>query len=68
MLIKVIVLLMFGAIFFSMGSALFYLVRDRDHSTRTVKALTWRIVLSIALFLLLLLAFAMGWLVPHTLL
>ena len=37
----------------SLGSALFYLVRDKGSTDRTVKALTFRIGLSLALFLLL---------------
>jgi hypothetical protein len=37
----------------SLGSALWFLIRDRGDSDRTVKALTVRISLSIALFLLL---------------
>jgi hypothetical protein len=37
----------------SLGSALFYLVRDKGGTDRTVKALTLRIGLSLALFLLL---------------
>lgn len=49
----------------SLGSALFYLVRDRSRSPRTVKALTFRIGLSIGLFILLLLGYAAGLLRPH---
>ncbi len=41
----------------SLGSALYYLVRDKGGSDRTVKALTIRVVLSITLFLLLMLGF-----------
>ena len=67
LIIKVIVWVLFVFIFFSLGSALFFLMRDRDDSDRIVKALTWRIGLSVALFLLLLFAFAMGWLTPHQL-
>ena len=37
----------------SLGSALFYLVRDKGGTDRTVKALTLRVGLSLALFLLL---------------
>ena len=37
----------------SLGSALWFLIRDKGTSDRTVKALTVRISLSIALFLLL---------------
>lgn len=44
----------------SLGSALFYLVRDKGSSDRTVKALTIRVVLSITLFLLLMLGFYFG--------
>jgi hypothetical protein len=65
MIIKAIVLLLFVFIFFSLGSALFYLVRDKKSSTRAVKALTWRIILSIIVFILLMIAFAMGWIKPH---
>ncbi|MBX3708308.1 MAG: twin transmembrane helix small protein [Gammaproteobacteria bacterium] len=62
---KVILILLLGFIFFSLGSALYYLVRDKDNSTRAVKALTWRIGLSLLLFVILMVAFAMGWIVPH---
>ncbi|WP_232220410.1 DUF2909 domain-containing protein [Legionella tunisiensis] len=42
-----------------------FLVRDEGKTKRTVKALTWRIALSLLLFLFLLLAFKMGWIQPH---
>lgn len=44
----------------SLGSALYYLVRDKGNSDRTVKALTIRVALSITLFLLLMLGFYFG--------
>lgn len=66
MLIKAIIVLFIGFILFSLGSALCYLVRDKGESTRVVKALTWRIGLSIVLFILLMVAFALGWLKPHS--
>lgn len=62
---KLVVLIVLLAIVVSLGSALFYLVRDSGHSERTVRALTWRTLLSIALFLLLLLAFRFDLLRPH---
>ncbi len=66
MLVKVIVVLFLLIILYSLGSALFYLVRDKgSDSTRVVKALTWRISLSMLSFLLLLMAFALGWIKPH---
>lgn len=66
--IKVILVVLLGFIFFALGSALYYLVRgDKGDSTRIVKALTWRIGLSFLLFILLLIAFALGWITPHSL-
>jgi putative copper export protein len=65
--IKVIILALFAFIFFSLGSALYYLVRgNRGDSERIVKALTWRISLSIVLFIILMIAFALGWITPHS--
>ncbi|HWP00861.1 MAG TPA: twin transmembrane helix small protein [Methylococcus sp.] len=66
MLAKIIVLLVLGAIVASLGSALYYLLKDADRrSPRTVKALTLRIGLSIALFFSLLLGYRLGFLHPH---
>jgi hypothetical protein len=53
MLIKAVVIAMLVAIFASLFSALFFLFKDRGRGQRTVKALTWRIGLSITLFVLL---------------
>ncbi len=58
---RIIVILAFAGILFSLGSALFYLMRDQGRSRRTVQALTVRIGLSVALFLFVLLAHALGW-------
>lgn len=66
-IIKVIIILLLGFILFSLGSALYFLVHDRDNSDRIVKALTWRIGLSLLLFAILFFAFAMGWISPHSL-
>jgi len=66
MLVKAIIVLFLIFILFSLGSALYYLVRDRSNSERIVKALTWRIGLSIILFILLMIAFALGWITPHS--
>ncbi|HLQ85907.1 MAG TPA: twin transmembrane helix small protein [Salinisphaeraceae bacterium] len=53
------------AIIGSLGSGLFYLVRDTSDEKRTVRALTWRIVISLALVVFLVIAFFSGWLHPH---
>jgi hypothetical protein len=65
MLTKIIIVLFLLAIIGSLGSGLFYLVRDRGSSERTVRALTVRISLSVLLFVLLMLAYATGLLQPH---
>jgi hypothetical protein len=44
----------------SLGSALYYLIRDKGSSDRTVKALTVRVALSLVLFLLLMLGHYFG--------
>lgn len=44
----------------SLASALVFLVRDRGAGNRTVRALTWRIGLSIGLFLVLMAAYFLG--------
>jgi hypothetical protein len=44
----------------SLGSALYYLIRDKGQSERAVRALTVRISLSIALFVLLMAGFYFG--------
>jgi hypothetical protein len=63
--VKAIILLVLLVIVGSLGSALYYLIKDRNRSPRTVKALTLRIALSIGLFFLLLLAYATGLVQPH---
>ncbi len=59
-MIRVLVILLLLAIVGSLFSGLFYLYRDRGAGERTARALTLRIGLSIALFLLLLVGFRLG--------
>lgn len=65
LIIKIIIVLFFISIFFALGSALYFLVRDKSDSTRIVKALTWRIGLSFVLFALLMIAYLLGWITPN---
>lgn len=64
--IKMILILLLLFIFFSLGSALYFLVHDKSESDRVVKALTWRIALSIVVIILLCVAYELGWIVPHS--
>lgn len=65
MLIRIIVIVMLIGIFVSLASAAVYLFRDRGESTRMAKALTIRIGLSIALFVLLMAGFYFGIISPR---
>ena len=57
---KILVILFLLVILGSLASALYYLIRDKGHSDRTVRALTWRIGLSITLFVLLMAGYYTG--------
>lgn len=65
MLIKTAIILMLVLIFASLFSALVFLYRDKGRGTRTAKALTWRIGLSITLFLLLMAGYYFGIIPPQ---
>lgn len=62
---KLVIVALFASVIFFLGSALFHLVHDHGQDNRTVMSLTWRIGLSIALFILLFIAAALGWIHPH---
>ena len=62
---KIIVLLFILLILGSLGSALYYLLKDQGKSDRVVKALTVRIGLSMVLFLTLMAGYYFGW-IPET--
>jgi hypothetical protein len=68
MLVHTFIIIMLCLILLSLGFGLFFLIRDQGQSRRTVKALTFRIGLSLALFVLLFLAYAAGLIRPHGLL
>jgi type III secretory pathway component EscT len=65
MIMKIVVLLLLATIIYCLGSAVFFMLRDKASPKSMAKALTWRVSLSLALFLLLLLSYFMGWIVPH---
>jgi hypothetical protein len=62
---KILVLVFLVVILASLGSALYYMIRDKGTTERTVRALTVRIVLSIVLFVLLIAGYYSG-LIPPT--
>ena len=63
---RIIILFALAGILLSLGSALFYLVRDKGSTNRTVNALTVRVGISVALFLFILFSYWMGWIQPRS--
>jgi hypothetical protein len=57
---RIVVILFIAVILFSLGSALYYMIRDGGRGERTAKALTVRIAFSVVLFLLLMIGFQTG--------
>jgi hypothetical protein len=62
---RVIVLLFIVLILASLASALYYLIKDRGQSDRTVRMLTVRVGLSLTLFLLLMGGYYFGLIPQH---
>ncbi len=65
MLLKILAAVFLLAIISSLGMGLVYMMKDKSQSDRTVKALTFRIGLSVTLFILFLIAAATGLITPH---
>jgi formate/nitrite transporter FocA (FNT family) len=64
-LIKLLVIAALAAIVISLGSALYHLSSNQGNPQKMVRALTVRVGLSVGLFLLLLLAWKLGYIHPH---
>ena len=64
---RIVFVVLLLAIVGSLASGLIFLFRDNNDSRRTVRALTVRISLSVSLFVLLLVAHALGLLQPGAL-
>lgn len=65
MFAKAAIIMVMILILIALISGLFFLVRDEGKTKRPVKALSWRIGLSVALFFFLFLAFGLNWIAPH---
>jgi hypothetical protein len=64
---KIVIISLLIVVLFSLGSALAAMARG-DKSGKMVRALSWRIGLSVFIFILLLIGQAMGLITPHGLL
>jgi hypothetical protein len=61
---KFIIILFLLMIVYSLASSFFFLVRDKGEGDRMVRRLTWRIGLSLVLFVMLWGAYQLGWIEP----
>ena len=52
-------------ILWNLGAGLYYMLVDKGRTTRPVRSLTWRIGLSVALILLVVIGIATGVVEPH---
>ena len=62
---KPLIVLTLLAIIASLGKALFSMSSGPEHSARVVHALSWRIGLSVALFVSLIVGYHFGWIATH---
>jgi Protein of unknown function (DUF2909) len=65
-LIRILIFVLFAAIVISLGTALYHLSSGKGDSRKMVRALTVRIALSIALFVLLMIAWRAGLIAPRS--
>ncbi|MCK5394589.1 MAG: twin transmembrane helix small protein [Gammaproteobacteria bacterium] len=64
MIFKIVILSLLFIVLISLGSALVAMAKG-DKSDKMLKSLTWRIGLSVCIFILLLIGQAMGFITPH---
>ena len=62
--VKVLALLLLAAAVFALFRGLTSMVRGESADGRTVRALAWRVGLSVVVFLFLILSMYMGWIKP----
>ncbi len=65
MMFKTIIVLLLLLIISTLGTGLFHLVKGKGQSDKVVRSLTWRIGLSVGVFILLLIGQAAGLITPH---
>ncbi|MBS0213605.1 MAG: twin transmembrane helix small protein [Proteobacteria bacterium] len=62
---KLLIIAFLVVIVYNLGSALYYMMVDKGDSDRMVRALTWRIGLSMLMIALIALGIWSGWIQPH---
>lgn len=64
-MIKILIVVCLLGIIASLATGMFHLVKDKGDSKRMANALTVRVALSVALFILLFIAWQQGLIQPH---
>jgi hypothetical protein len=64
--LKAVVVILLGCIVASLGKALFHMSSGPSKSGQMVEALTWRIGLSVVLFVILMVGYYLHAITPHT--
>ena len=64
MLAKILIIGALLVILYALGSAFYFMIRDKGEGTRTVRRLAWRVGLSVALLLAVMVAMKLGWIRP----
>ncbi|MBL8297518.1 MAG: twin transmembrane helix small protein [Rhodanobacteraceae bacterium] len=62
---KLIIVAFLVVILYNLGAGLYYMMVDKGTTSRTVKALTRRIALSVGLIVIVMFSIWMGWITPH---
>jgi hypothetical protein len=62
---KLLIIAVLVAILWNLGAGLYYMMVDKGTTDRTVRALSWRIGISVALILMVCVGIYTGWIKPH---
>lgn len=62
---KVLIIAGLLLILYNLGAGLYYMMIDKGRTNRTVRALSWRIGLSLALIAMIILGILTGYIRPH---
>ena len=62
---KLLVIAFLILIVWNLGAGLYYMIVDKGRTDRTVKSLTKRVALSVALILIVLAGYWLGWIKPN---
>jgi len=65
MLIKFIIVILFILVVGSLISAMFHLLTSKENNNKTLRALKFRIGLSVLAFVILIVSAMLGWIQPH---